>query len=356
MQEAETQGVTSLAYSHFSKIIDKEIIPQKYFNTFRQRYIGTIGRNMLIFNELDKLLPLLGENGIEPIVLKGPALIATVFNDWGKRGMCDLDLLFKTDELQKVANILFENGYQIHSSNGALYDVDFGESHHLGGLVNPKTGVHLELHWTIQGNGRVFNINIDEMRQRTIDAQFREYRFKIFSPEDQLLHLFVHHCYHHFRQLNYRLLLDIYATLKQFENQLNWDEFLERCNRFKLLHPVYVGINEIRRLWNLPIPVEISNKIQVSVNQSQIAWYQLDSETAKSIIGKLVLIEGLSGKIQYIFRRIFPSRANIIRRYALVESSKIWWGYYFLRPFLLVKDHSLNYLKLIFNTFRSRFS
>ena len=64
--------------------------------------MDTLGRNTIIFNELKTLLKILKHAHIEVVLLKGAALVNSVYPDLAYRFMSDIDVLIKESDLVKA--------------------------------------------------------------------------------------------------------------------------------------------------------------------------------------------------------------------------------------------------------------
>ena len=87
-----------------------------------------MGRNTIIFNELKTLLKILKHANIDVVLLKGTALIASVYPDLAFRFMSDIDILIRENDLVKARENLLANGY---TQNRPPYNLKKEKQHHL---------------------------------------------------------------------------------------------------------------------------------------------------------------------------------------------------------------------------------
>ena len=76
----------------------------------------TLARNVILYDELGKILPVFNSAGIEVIVLAGAALGATVYDDIGQRPMGDIDLLIRHRDKQAIGELLATLGYVLDTA------------------------------------------------------------------------------------------------------------------------------------------------------------------------------------------------------------------------------------------------
>lgn len=74
----------------------------------KKEYQWSLARNMILFDELGRVLEAFNEAGIDVIVLKGAALAQTIYPDIALRPMGDVDLLVKKEGLEKAENLLIQ--------------------------------------------------------------------------------------------------------------------------------------------------------------------------------------------------------------------------------------------------------
>ncbi|MBM2834955.1 MAG: hypothetical protein HW406_2116 [Candidatus Brocadiaceae bacterium] len=84
-------------------------MPSKLRESLKQEYIYNWGRNVRILEELAALLRVL-DNPV--IVLKGAALLSSVYENVGLRSLGDVDILVKPEDVSKIDTVLSQSGYR----------------------------------------------------------------------------------------------------------------------------------------------------------------------------------------------------------------------------------------------------
>jgi len=86
--------------------------PAPFVDAVRAAFRATFVRNFVAMRGLDDALAALRGDGIEPIVLKGAALVNTLYPALAARPMGDVDLLVEEGERERVAAVLARLGWR----------------------------------------------------------------------------------------------------------------------------------------------------------------------------------------------------------------------------------------------------
>jgi len=104
-------------------------------------------RNLAILKQTKAIQSLLNQQGIEPVFLKGTALLLeNLYQDIGERMVGDIDFLVSEDQIVPAATFLKVLGYQ---SKGAFIAQEQSQSKHYPRLTHPNEIAALEIHWAV---------------------------------------------------------------------------------------------------------------------------------------------------------------------------------------------------------------
>ncbi|MBI5034856.1 MAG: nucleotidyltransferase family protein [Chloroflexi bacterium] len=204
--------------------------------------------------QLARLLPLLVQDGINPIFLKGAALAYTVYPNPICRGMGDLDLWVTADEMLRAQAILEAMGYQWRDKSDRPFEIQKrlgGEVQLFGG--NMIDGM-IELHWSAfpgEWMWRTAHVDEEGIRNRARRGQLGPQSVLVFSPEDTLIQLAAHFAISH--QLGspwLRALLDM-ALLIQM-NTIQWNWVIQRAHSWRLASMMYLVLSLLHELIGQP--------------------------------------------------------------------------------------------------------
>lgn len=157
VRTAQAHDVAPLLYHALSEAGWPADILSSVQADLRQAYHTTAARNLVIYQELVRILTTLRVSPSPPlpvILLKGAALAATLYPNIGLRPMGDLDLLVPEHQLDQAVEAVKSLGYvpeakdkrpEIRSGLARLtsYEVNFDGGEHIP--------VHVELHWNLIG-------------------------------------------------------------------------------------------------------------------------------------------------------------------------------------------------------------
>jgi hypothetical protein len=171
--------------------------------------------NTVLQDELKSMAPLLGD---QVIILKGMALIESIYEDSGKRFMSDIDLLVPTEKLAQIENILKEAGYQ--SITGERWKAN-----------------NFKSEWTRTVNGVEVNIELHtRLFYHSADLQWRTQPshiepLRILDVDHQITHL-IGHCAFQHNFLKLYWLIDIFLYLKS--HNVNWEAVHQHSKDLKI--------------------------------------------------------------------------------------------------------------------------
>jgi hypothetical protein len=161
--------------------------PAEIRRRIEAEYLGNVARTAFLSSALDGAVAALAGVGVTPMLLKGAALIRSVYTDPARREMLDLDLLVPADSIADAAVALGEIGYRTNIEDGVEAKPNV---HHAAALVaqDGLLAVELHHHITLASEGRAFDIDDFWRRARAV----RGAAYVLPSHEDLLLHVCVH--------------------------------------------------------------------------------------------------------------------------------------------------------------------
>ncbi|MDD4998275.1 MAG: nucleotidyltransferase family protein, partial [Syntrophales bacterium] len=147
LDTARWEGVAALLFRNIRKHRLEDLFPEPVHRGFSDAYHINLRRNMAIIGKLRPVLSEFRNKGISCIVLKGIALAECVYPDIAVRGMSDVDLLIRKDDLLEADRLLLSLGYDSCDSSAAealRNPVGYLASVEYRGAKSP---FHLHVHW-----------------------------------------------------------------------------------------------------------------------------------------------------------------------------------------------------------------
>ncbi len=204
-------------------------------------------RNQVLRAHLEHAVRLLSEIGVQPITLKGQALLAADIVADDQRAMGDIDLLIPRQSRAAVLGRLDQAGWQLQApqaSARAMLDDQIT-------LRDPE-GVLFDIHWNIVTGGwrfrDVIRPDLDGMCWRAQHAG----NILILEDGDQLLHLCMHLVLSGATGL--KGWNDLRAFLAARAPQLDWNTVAERAGRWRVRGIVWLALDTLWQRWRIRPP------------------------------------------------------------------------------------------------------
>jgi hypothetical protein len=310
------EGLAPLLYQ---RLDSEDWVPEPIQAVFQKAFLDNGTINLVLFHELDKILLELEESQLACILLKGAALAPLIYKDLALRPMVDIDLLVHPQDLQEAQQILITLGYQPYETElrgDAALQFDNEKL-----LVKASLRItQVELHWSLFDSPyHQANLPMEWFWQTSMPAAAHGRTSRILSPEAQILHLCGHLWLHH----TGRELLgnhDIAEWIFYFQDEIDWDELLERAMEFHLVVPIKEILPAIQAEFGAPIPgtfLDSLEAIDPSPTEVEITKSIRAPERASGerFWDDLHAILTLSAKFTFAWQKIFPSWEYMRRRY-----------------------------------------
>jgi hypothetical protein len=195
-------------------------------------------RNILIKQQAEEIIRSLNEIGIEPILLKGAALLFTnAFNDFGARILADLDIMVLEADVEKSWKILSAAGYKTHDPDAP---VDTW-AHHLPPMLRDGEPAAIELHTQLfsRYDGKML-LTAADCFEEAVTIKTKSLCFKILSPNHFIIHNIVHSEVHHRHFysgiISLRRLLDLAVISDVQPNAIDWKSIEDKMEEHGIRH------------------------------------------------------------------------------------------------------------------------
>ncbi len=160
-------------------------------SALERAYLANAARMLFVRSALQRVIGALDGAGVQHLLLKGAALVETVYGDPAQREMLDVDILIPEDQLRSAAAALAPVGYREDPSTDVREDLTLRVAPlHDRALIGQEQLVAVELHRhiTTAQEGRHFTMDGFWERARTVASTGH----RVPSPEDLLLHVAFH--------------------------------------------------------------------------------------------------------------------------------------------------------------------
>ena len=324
VEKAEQEGVSALLFHNITSHHLEDLVPRDSYRDLSNHYYANMKRNMSIIGELREVLATFQEAVIPCIVLKGIALAELVYPSIGMRGMSDVDILVKKEDLFKVDDYLSSLGYisqdssvekAIHNSVGYLASLEYRKN---------ASPLNLHVHWHIVNTSVpatmfVERIDINRLWENSAMTAVADSRALMLRPEHMIIYLCEHalRVGHSFDRLI--LICDIFFSIKAFENTIDWNFVSEESRRFGLSRFVYYGLSIVKHYTSMGIPDECIAKLRppdISRGEKYFLKLQFNNRRIRgsSYFIYLAMNRGLFAKLGFITRTFFPPAQILLQR------------------------------------------
>jgi hypothetical protein len=238
-------------WHRLSTVVARELeAPRPYSQALAQAALADTARAMLIERDRSAALRALSDAEIPVIVLKGSALVETVFTEPGTRDSSDIDLLVPGDRMRGATEALGRLGYRTYDP-GAADD----EKRHEPKLVSDNGLIPVELHRRPLDSVDHSRFDVAEIWRRAQPSAAGTHLLP--APADLLIHL----CLHFLQGRDIRSegalgqVRDI-ATVAE-RGGVDWSELWDTSRRFGVderMRLVLASVSELGLTRTMPPP------------------------------------------------------------------------------------------------------
>jgi hypothetical protein len=207
----------------------------------------------------DMVLSVLRQGGIEPLVLKGAAMVGREYEDPVQRDLLDLDLLLTRDDTDTAVGLLRGRGYRPPEPRSRL---DAYRRRHFHIQMHHEDSHCVELHWDLSMPDSPFRLSPERVLQEARRLELKD-RPVILVPraEHLVLHVVLQNLQEGFSRLARAVDVDRILIV---EPSFDWDELVTEARRGKLGHATALTLQLARRFLDSPVPEDVVRRLSPS--------------------------------------------------------------------------------------------
>jgi hypothetical protein len=250
-------------------------VPAEWIKALKAEYVTNAFHNQLAQMSVDEIGAIFSSERIPVIVMKGAALLRTLYDDPGLRILSDVDLLVDERDVERADALLQVRGLKVSASDRAD---DVGSRCHYSLVYcwqQPRT-VPVELHWRIFERYRPYVFDLDAVRAQARPLPGMPPNVLVMAPEHELAHLCLHLDRHAItypslvsRKNWCELLLlpqgferlvwlyDIAMYLQRRSELIDWKSFVDTARRWAIDGRLYATLEMSRRALGVGPPPEV---------------------------------------------------------------------------------------------------
>ena len=231
LSETDLDAVVSLAVAHrvapvlyrnFQRIPNWRV-PDSAMCRLKNAHAASAKRSITLVRNLVRVEALLSSAGIDWAALKGAFLSLHAYPEPALRPVRDLDILVEQDRAEEAFELLLKSGFERRPDEAIPHDK--GHRRHLPALIEPETGMIVELHTRLFDSGDPAAIQSFARRALTranrTPVAGREIPYLL--PHDNALHLIVHAALDHTFDNGPLIFSDLYYLTRTVD--FDWETF-----------------------------------------------------------------------------------------------------------------------------------
>jgi hypothetical protein len=344
LRTAQRHGLMPFLYRQL-KAAASEFVPDEVSGRLRDLFFNNAARNILLTEELHKILALFEAQGIESLPYKGPALALQLYGDTGFRQFDDLDLIVRRRDIAGAYTLLLSAGYQTpYAIKTSARAAAYLESQRQQLFVSQGGNVCLEIHWGFAPKSLVPALDAEYFRGRLAPFQLERTQTRTLAPEDLLIVLSVHGGKHLWERLSW--VCDV-AELVASHPGMDWDGVVREASKLGVRRMLLLGLFLARDLLDTELPEAILRELEEDRNVLSLArQVKLNLLTdgfpattpASSILFNYRLRERRLDGARYCYH--ITTRPTPAEWAVLDLPDTLSFLYYLVRPFRMIRKHA----------------
>lgn len=316
-----------------------DLVPAADLAKLKLHYQENSARNTILTAELCHLINLLGDNGIDAIPYKGPALALFAYGNVALRRFVDLDVIVKKSDVPRARDLLLAEGYApTKPLTAAQQDLLLRTQHNIQ-FARDNRRLLLELHWEVAPHLFASSVQETELWQNLITIDLNGTPMKTLSAADLLFSLCVHGSRHLWERLGW--ICDVAELIRRHE--LNWSALLRRASETDSERMFLLGLHLAQKLLQAELPAEVRERCAADTRLELLANDVLEHlfngpihipATATEIFRYNIGVrKSLAARARYFIHMLRPTDSDFSARSLPASLS---FAYYLVRPFRLL--------------------
>ena len=191
LHNAQWHRLSGLILHHIRGNDFADLVPAWALQELKAVYVQNTVKNIYLRSEFRKVLGSIKEIDIPVIVLKGAALLETIYQNTALRPMSDIDLLVPEDKADEVQSLVMSLGY---TPIGTLESQERTRDmyRHLPSLVDRDGTAAFEIHSHLVTRDSPLRFDLSGLWDRAKQVSMLDEDVLIPAPEHMLIHLAIH--------------------------------------------------------------------------------------------------------------------------------------------------------------------
>ena len=335
---AQRHSIRPLLYRQLGRHAS-ELAPPAFLAKLKLQYQENLARNVILAEELCRLIKLFRAAGIETIPYKGPVLALFAYGDLALRRFVDLDVIVKKSDVPRARDLLIKEGYTpTKSLTLAQQDLLLRTQHNLQ-FARYDRRLLLELHWEVAPHLFASSVQETELWQNLETINVRGVEMKALSADDLLFSLCVHGSRHLWERLGW--ICDIAELITRHE--INWTALLQRAADTDSERMFLLGLHLAHKLLDAPLPPNVQQLCAADARLETLANHviaqlfngptHIPATTSEIFKYNIGVRKSLAARARYFIHMLRPTDSDFGGR---PLPGGLSFAYYLIRPFRLL--------------------
>lgn len=313
-------------------------IPNEAMQSLKNYQHQVLLHNIQLFKDCEELVSVLNKNAIDFIPLKGIFLAEVIYQNIALRHISDIDLLTKSDDVERCKNALLESGWsllKVHQKSETV--TTLVNSPHPYSFIKGNTII--ELHKTIHSGLYSYHVEIADYWERSIASKYLNGEAYFLNPSDLIQHICLHLIKHLYSTVKLSAFRDLTAVINHYQAELNWDLLKNTSIKYKCFKEVQGILFLTKKYWNGNVPeIILLNYDKQTVAELEIIFLQFITgkksdlnlaveKRAVPTLNSIHHITGYKNKFRFLFSNFFPSKQFMINRYKIRFRFMVYFYY-----------------------------
>jgi Uncharacterised nucleotidyltransferase len=344
LRTAQRHGLMPFLYRQL-KVAGSAFVPDEVSGRLRDLFFNNAARNLLLTEELHKILALFAAAGIESLPYKGPALALQLYGDTGFRQFDDLDLIIRRRDIAAASRLLLAAGYQTpYAIETSARESAYLESQRQQLFVSRDARVCLEIHWGFAPKCLVPALDAEHFWERLAPLRLERTQTLTLTPEDLLIVLSVHGGKHLWERLSW--ICDV-AELISSHPSMDWGVVVREASALGVRRMLLLGLFLCKDLLETELPEAILRELEDDrtiptlarqVKLNLLTGGILATKPTSSILFNYRIRERRLDGARYCYH--ITTRPTPAEWAALDLPDKLSFLYYLVRPFRMIRRHA----------------
>ena len=247
------------------RVLKPDKIPAGFREKINAACRENLFRQLSHVSEFFRINRLLENAGIKAVPFKGFILADNLYGNIAARESVDVDLFVRGNDLEKVKELMIEDGYSVESSF-ASFSVNqirknFGE-YNFDRFEGDKRIYHFEFHHGISLPVYGMNIRLEDLLSQTLRGEVQNNELWLFNPSASLLLTIMHHGGDD-RFIKLQQIYDVALFLEK-HGDIDWRWVICEASRFGLVKVVYTAARLAFLITGAKIPMELNAGAELS--------------------------------------------------------------------------------------------